>query len=97
MAAVREIRPGNVAEALTGIANWGSDGGQLLGCSNTVVWQFAANPSQPSPPPGTFTITTTYPWTSSFSNTCTSSNARYTCRAGVDNPGQVTWEIRPST
>lgn len=91
-----EIRPGNVAAAITGIANWESDGWQLLGCSNTVVWQFAANPSQPSPPRGPFTITTTYPWTSPFSNTRTSSNPRYTCRAAPNAPGRVIWEIRPS-
>jgi hypothetical protein len=91
-----QIRPGTVAASLTGIASWQSDGGQLLGCSNTVVWQFAVTPSQPSPPPGTFTITTSYPWTSPFSNTCTSSNPQYTCRAAINAPGRVTWEIRQS-
>jgi hypothetical protein len=90
-----EIRRGNVVQALTGTANWGSDGGPLLGCSNSTVWQFAANSTQPSPPSGMFTITTTYPWTGPFSNTCTSSNPQYTCRAWTSNPGQVTWEIRP--
>ena len=53
-----EIRPGTVSKALTGIAGWGSDGGPLLGCSNTTVWNFP-NPrnrtlpqgQSPSPPP----------------------------------------------
>jgi hypothetical protein len=91
-----EVHLGTVIEALTGIASWGSDGGPLLGCSNSTVWKFAANPTQPNPPSGTFTITTTYPWTGQFSNTCTSSNPQYTCRAAVNNPGQVSWEIKPN-
>jgi hypothetical protein len=91
-----EVRPGTLIEALTGTADWGSSGGPLLGCSNSTVWEFAANSAQPNPPSGTFTITTTYPWTGPFSNTCTSSNPQYTCRAGASNPGQVLWEIRPS-
>jgi hypothetical protein len=86
-----EIRPGTVAGALTGIVTWQSDGGQLLGCSNTVVWQFAANASQP----GTFTMTTSYPWTSPFSNTCASSNPQFICRAVINEPGRVLWEIKP--
>jgi hypothetical protein len=90
-----ELRPGTVVEALSGVASWESSGGPLLGCSNSTVWEFAANPAQPSPPPGTVTVTTTYPWTGPFSNTCTSSNPRYTCRAGSSNPGQILWEIRP--
>ena len=92
-----EVRPGTALEALTGIANWGSDGGPLLGCSNTTVWNFAANSMQPSVPPGTFTITTTYPWPGPFSNTCTSSNPQYTCRGASNKPGQVLWEIKPNT
>jgi hypothetical protein len=90
-----EPRPGTVIEALTGVASWQSNGGPLLGCSNSTVWEFSATSVQPSPPPGTFTITTTYPWTGPFSNTCTSSNPRYACRVGGSNPGQVLWEIKP--
>jgi hypothetical protein len=92
-----EIRPGDAAAALTGIATWESSGGSLLGCSNTVVWEFAGTPTQPGPPSGTFTITTTYPWTSPFSNSCTSSNPQFTCRAaGLDEAGQAAWEIKPN-
>lgn len=91
-----EIRPGDGAEALDGLSSWGSAGGQLLGCSNSVVWQFQANLIQPSVPAGTITITTSYPWTGPFSNTCTSTIPQYTCRAAGDEPGQVLWEIRPS-
>lgn len=91
-----EIRPGTVIEALTGIADWGSSGGALLGCSNSTVWEFAVNSTQPNPPSGTFTATTTYPWTGPPTNTCTSSNPQYTCRAAASKPGQVLWEIRPS-
>ncbi len=91
-----EVRPGTVIEAVTGIADWRSDGGPLLGCSNTTVWDFATTPTQPNPPSGTITITTAYPWTGPFSNTCTSSNPQYTCRVASNKPGQVAWEIRPS-
>jgi hypothetical protein len=91
-----EIRAGNEVAALTGTIDWQSNGGPLLGCSNTVVWDFPDEPIQPTPPSGTITITTTYPWTAPFTNTCTSSNPQFTCRAGVDNPGQVVWEIRPN-
>jgi hypothetical protein len=83
-----ELRAGTVIDALTGIASWGSGGGSLLGCSNSTVWEFEATPVQPDPPPGTFTITTTYPWTGPFSNTCTSSIPQYTCRVAGD---QQTW------
>ena len=92
-----EPRAGTVIEALNGVASWGSDGGSLLGCSNSTVWEFEATLVQPDPPPGTFTITTTYPWTGPFSNTCTSSVPQYICRlAGTSKPGQVLWEIRPN-
>lgn len=91
-----EIRPGDGAEAHDGISNWESDGGPLLGCSNSVVWQFVPNSVQPSVPAGTFTITTSYPWTSPFSNTCTSTVSQYICRVGPNNPGQVLVEIRPN-
>ena len=47
-----EIHVGTVASALTGIASWESDGGPPPGCSNTIVWEFAANPRQPPPSPG---------------------------------------------
>jgi hypothetical protein len=90
-----EIRPGDGAEASDGIASWQSDGGPLLGCSNSVVWQFQANSVQPSVPVGTFTITTSYPWTGPFSNTCTSTVPQHTCRAWINKAGQVGWEIRP--
>jgi hypothetical protein len=91
-----EIRPGDGAPALDGISSWGSAGGQLLGCSNSVVWQFQANLAQPSVPAGTFTITTSYPWTGPFSNTCTSTVPQYICRVLTNDPGQVLVEIRPS-
>lgn len=91
-----EIRPGNGAEALDGIASWQSDGGPLLGCSNSVVWQFQANAVQPSVPAGTFTITTSYPWTGPFSNTCTSTVPQYTCRAATNEAGLAGWQIRPT-
>jgi hypothetical protein len=90
-----ELRAGTVIDALTGIASWESDGGPLLGCSNSTVWEFPATPVQPAPPPGTFTITTAYPWTDPFSNTCTSSNPQYICRGGSNKPGQALWEIKP--
>ena len=90
-----EIRPGVVAEHLTGLSSWRSDGGPSLGCSNTVVWKFADNPALPSPPPGEFTITTTYPWTGPFSNSCRSTSPPYICNLVVNHPGQGTWEIRP--
>jgi hypothetical protein len=90
-----EIEPGTVVQAQTGIASWESSGGPLLGCSSTTVWAFAPNPTQPNPPSGTFTVTTTYPWTGPFNNTCASSNPRFTCRPASSKPGQVLWEIPP--
>ena len=85
-----------MASALTGIASWESDGGPPPGCSKTIVWEFAANPRQPPPPPGEFTITTAYPWTGPFSNSCMSTNPQYVCRASLNNPAQGSWEIKPN-
>jgi hypothetical protein len=89
-----EIRAGTVIPALTGITDWQSDGGALLGCSNTVVLQFSATAGQPAAPTGTFTITTSYPWSSPFSNTCVPTNPSFVCRALIDEAGQAAWEIR---
>jgi hypothetical protein len=74
--------------------NYGSDGGFLRGCSNTVVWDLVLDPNDPArriPPDGTFTVTVRYGWSEVPSRTCVSSNPQFTCQAAGD-----AWLIRPA-
>jgi hypothetical protein len=59
---------------------WESDGGLFRGCQNSATWKIVPDPSDPTPPAATFTVTTTYPWTDPWSNTCTSSNPQFSCQ-----------------
>jgi hypothetical protein len=73
---------------------YGSDGGFLRGCSNTIVWDLVLDPNDPArhiPPDGTFTVTVTHGWSQVPSRQCVSSNPQYTCQAAGDS-----WAIRPS-
>jgi hypothetical protein len=83
-------------DALGSVISWGSDGGLLRGCSNTGVWVFIPSPStgDPNPPNVTFTMTTTYPWTGTPTNTCTSSDPQdFPCLAnGINGAGNASWQ-----
>jgi hypothetical protein len=73
---------------------YGSDGGFLRGCSNTVVWDLVLDPDDPArhiPPDGTFTVNVTQGWSQVPSRTCVSSNPQFVCQAAGD-----TWVMRPS-
>jgi hypothetical protein len=83
-------------DALGSVISWGSDGGLLRGCSNTGQWTFIPSPStgDPNPPNVTFTMTTTYPWSGTPTNTCTSTDPQdFPCLAnGINSAGNATWQ-----
>jgi hypothetical protein len=64
-------------------AYWESDGGLLRGCSNSSTWQLVVDPNDPgqAPPPAgvTYTLSMSWPWGSSGSPSCTSTNAQFYC------------------
>jgi hypothetical protein len=73
---------------------WESDGGLFRRCSNSAVWQFVNEFIGPDhSPSGTFSITTTYPWSGSGTYTCTSSNPRYACTGGENFAGDAEWIV----
>lgn len=88
--------PDNAVSSISGTQSetYGSDGGFLRGCSNTVVWDLVLDPNDPArhiPPDGTFTVTVRYGWSEVPSRTCVSSNPQFSCQAAGDS-----WVIRPS-
>jgi hypothetical protein len=71
---------------------WDTIGGDLRGCGNTVVWQYAGL-SDGSRFPGTFTIDITWPWGSNApQTTCTSSDPNITC-GRADQNGLIVWTL----
>jgi hypothetical protein len=77
-------------------AFWESDGGLWRGCSNTVNWQFVADPNDPNhaaPPTGSFTVIISWPWTQLPTNSCTSSDPQFYCRPS--DPPSSYWLLRP--
>jgi hypothetical protein len=88
------IPPGALLEA--GSTSWESDGGLFRGCSASAVWQIIPG-SHPDPASATINFTTTYLWSGSFTNSCTSSNPEFTCQAVANYAGDASWEIeRPA-
>jgi hypothetical protein len=83
---------------------WISDGGDLRGCSNTVVFEWAAGGgdgvTRNHVLPGTFTITTTWPWGGSPTSTCNGNqngavmdgNGDWKC-VRADRNGQIIWQL----
>jgi hypothetical protein len=76
--------------------DWQSDGGLWRGCSNSATWTFVPGGFEPNPPSATFTVTTTYPWSDPWSNTCTSTNPQFTCQAYQNEAGLGSWWISRS-
>ncbi len=76
---------------------WESDGALFKGCSNSAVWKFVPDPNSPhppTPPPGTVSFTTTYPWDGLPSYGCTSSYPGVSCkRTYATADGVVEWEL----
>jgi len=83
-----------------------STGGDLRGCSNTVVFEWISGDGfgvrQDHVRPGTFTITTTWPWGQGPTSTCNGDqnyavmdgNDGYACQR-ADFNGQIRWKIVP--
>lgn len=79
-------------------ASWGSDGGLLRGCSVMGAWTIIPWPDDPSRPvpSATVTVTTTYPWSGAYSNTCTVTNPAFTCQSVTNDAGSASWSIESS-
>ncbi len=79
------------------VTSWESDGALFKGCTNSVVWKFVPDPNSlhpPTPPSGTVSFTTTYPWDGLPSYACTSSYPGVQCKQTyATKDGVVDWEL----
>lgn len=79
------------------VTSWESDGALFKGCMNSVVWKFVPDPNSPhppTPPSGTVSFTTAYPWDGLPAYTCTSSDPGVQCKQTyATREGEVDWEL----
>ncbi len=76
--------------------SWESDGGLLRGCSASAVWQIVTDAPDLPPVSGAISFTTTYLWSGSYTNSCTSSNPQFSCQNVGNDAGDANWWINRS-